>query len=454
MLPAPRAQLHVSMNDLSLHPIVDETSMSYARAISLLGNVTTMRAIGCVAVRMMVPRPVPQPTGPVQDNASGWREGAALAWILPSPPVAPTRVSGAARLGACSSLQVLAFVLLAACGSNPPVISKPLPSAVVSRKVEELDPQILAKANEEGEVGAYRVGPGDALLVAVYGHPELSLSQYAGAGNPSVRANGFVIDNDGRIQFPLIGPVLVAGKNSDDLRMFLEKELAQYVREPRVTVQVLFTGSIRYYFLGQFSQPGLKYSDRPMRLLEALTLGGSILLESASLRNAYVARGKKKLPVDFQRLLRGGDLRYNIVLQSGDVVFVPDRAADQAFVFGGVIGQRSAGGAVQFINGNLDILQALSQAGFGYRERSQGVLSETRVIRSQGDRGELFIVDVEQILEGEAANFPLAPGDVIFVPTSAFTDWNLALEQLLPTLQSVSALLTPFVQIKFLSENE
>jgi polysaccharide export outer membrane protein len=347
---------------------------------------------------------------------------------------------------------VALVLLLAACGTTPPVISKPLPSPVVSRKEERLDPTILAQADADAAPEAYRVGPGDSLLVAVYGHPELSISHYAGVTTADPRAAGYIIDNDGRIQFPLIGSVLVSGKTSNDLRSFLERELALFVREPRVTVQVLFNGSIRYYLLGQFTNPGLKYSDRPMRLLEALTLGGSIMLQQASLRGAYIARGKKRLPVDFQRLLRQGDLRYNIALLPGDVVFVPDNAADQAFVFGGVIGQRVGGGAVQFVNGNLDILQALSQAGFGYRERSQGVLSEVRIIRSQGDRGELFIVDVERILEGEAANFPLAPGDVVFVPTSGFTDWNLALEQLLPSLNSISALLTPFVQIKFLQE--
>jgi polysaccharide export outer membrane protein len=38
------------------------------------------------------------------------------------------------------------------------------------------------------------------------------------------------------------------------------------------------------------------------------------------------------------------------------------------------------------------------------------------------------------------------------VPPTAFTSWNEALQQLLPTLQTVSSLLTPFVQIKYLSE--
>jgi polysaccharide export outer membrane protein len=64
----------------------------------------------------------------------------------------------------------------------------------------------------------------------------------------------------------------------------------------------------------------------------------------------------------------------------------------------------------------------------------------------------MFMVDAERILQGEAAPFELAPGDVVYVPTTAITDWNQALDQLLPTLQTISGLLTPFVQIKFLSE--
>ncbi len=151
-------------------------------------------------------------------------------------------------------------------------------------------------------------------------------------------------------------------------------------------------------------------------MLEALSLGGSIALERASLRNAYVARGDKRLPINFRRLLNEGDLRQNIHLRSGDVVFVPDNASEQAFVFGGVFGSNPRGGAVPFMNGHLDLLQALAAAGFGFRERAQSVLSETRVIRSEGDRGELFVVNVEKILDGDAAPFALEPGDIVFVP--------------------------------------
>jgi polysaccharide export outer membrane protein len=246
--------------------------------------------------------------------------------------------------------------------------------------------------------------------------------------------------------------VHVAGKTSEELHLFLEQELARYVKEPKVTVQVLFNGSIRYYLLGQFVAPGLKYADRPMRLLEALALGDSILLEKASLRGAYVSRDGKRLPVNFRRLLRDGDMRQNIRLHGGDMIFVPDNLSEQAFVFAGAAGSNARGGAVPFINGHLDILQALAQSGMGFRERAQGRLSAVRVIRSEADRGQFFVVDADSILRGEAANFPLVPGDIVFIPETGVTSWNEALQQILPTLETISGLLNPFVQIKFLSQ--
>jgi polysaccharide export outer membrane protein len=111
-----------------------------------------------------------------------------------------------------------------------------------------------------------------------------------------------------------------------------------------------------------------------------------VQLEKASLRGAYVARNSKRIPVNFRRLLREGDLKQNIRLRSGDIVVVPDNTVEQAFVFGGSAGTNARGGAVPFRNGRLNLLQALAQAGYGFRERAQGRLSDTRVIRSEGDR--------------------------------------------------------------------
>jgi polysaccharide export outer membrane protein len=134
----------------------------------------------------------------------------------------------------------------------PVVVRHTLPSAVVSRQEETLDPKLLESVLGERDGDAYRVGPGDTLLVAVYGHPELSLTTYMLPGVQTGRPVGLLIDNDGSIQFPLIGSVKVAGKTSEELRSFLQRELAVYVKDPKVTIQIIFNGSIRYYLIGQF----------------------------------------------------------------------------------------------------------------------------------------------------------------------------------------------------------
>jgi polysaccharide export outer membrane protein len=350
---------------------------------------------------------------------------------------------------------VLVAALVCACGGGGPAVRvKNLPSAVVSQKEEVLDPSLVEAEVNAKDGQPYKVGPGDVLMVIVFGHPELAVGTYMPSGvtlSANARTVGLVIDNDGTIQLPLLGAVQVAGKSSEEIRTLLEQRLATYVKEPRVTVQVIFNGSIRYYLLGEFAEPGVKFADRPMRLLEALALGGSIVMQQASLRGAYIARGTKRLPVNFYRLLREGDMRQNIRLQPEDTIVVPDNKNEQVFVFAGAAGG-SHGGAIPMINGRLDLLQALAVAGIGYQERAQGRLDQVHIIRSEFDRGQLFVVDADRILKGEAAPFPLAPGDIIFVPESTITKWNQAIGQLLPSLQAISALLNPFVQIKFLSQ--
>lgn len=350
---------------------------------------------------------------------------------------------------------VMAASLSSALYGCATVKQRTLPSPVLATKHESLPPDVLADSETDWEKQAYRVGPGDSLLVAVYGHPELALTTYAGsavAGGAMPRNVGFVVDNDGTVQFPLIGTVKVEGKTSDELRVYLEQALAKFVNGPRVTVQIMFNGSIRYHLLGQFSSPGMKYSDRPVRLMEAISLGGSVNMEKASLRTAYIARGKRRLPIDFRGLLREGDLSQNIRMHSGDIIVVPDNSTEQAFVFGNANGALPSGGAVPFRNGRLTLAQALASAGFSLQQRTASRLTRTIVIRSEGPRGQVFTVNARRILGGDAADFELEPGDVVFVPMTAYTKWNQMLAQLLPTLQTASGLLTPFVQMKYLTE--
>ncbi|GBE11348.1 polysaccharide biosynthesis/export protein [bacterium BMS3Abin12] len=335
-------------------------------------------------------------------------------------------------------------LLLGACAHAPRTpVAGGTASAVVSKKTEVLPSQRIRELLEPRGI-AYRLGPGDVVAIGIYLHPDLSVptsGAAAGRGPP-----GAVVSNGGNLQLPLLGVVHVAGLTVSGLRAKLIHAYRRYLKEPSISVQVQEARSIRYYLLGQFDKPGIKYSDRPLNLLEALALGGSIDLSDADLRGAYVLQGGHKLPLDFRRLLLDGDLNQNIALQSGDTIVVPSSASMRAYVFGAV----AKPGPIAFVNGRLTLLQALSATGMDLTNLTVAKLRAVRVLRSSGTRGEYFVVDAARILEGRAAPFPLASGDIVFVPQTLVSTWNQALRQLLPSLQTIGAVLNPFVQIKFL----
>ena len=84
----------------------------------------------------------------------------------------------------------------------------------------------------------------------------------------------------------------------------------------------------------------------------------------------------------------------------------------------------------------------------------QALLSEIRIIRTASPtQGELIVVDATRMLSGRGLDFPLEPGDVVFVPRTALGDWNLAIGEILPSLQVIGGVLTPITLIESLKKD-
>lgn len=332
-------------------------------------------------------------------------------------------------LGGCASYTDLPpGTVLAVSGS--PVIAQ-----------EEVSVPLLAA--EEPPLLDYVVGPGDVLFVNVNGRPELGSPGTTGG---STRIPGSRIDGAGNLRLPLVGSVFVAGLTVSQVQERLQEVFALYLNTPWVVVEVAEYHSQPLYLLGQFRNAGTYYMDRPLNLLQGLSLGGG-MVDSANLRSARLIRDGQTVPVDIYELLRQGETQGNHWLRPGDTLFVPDDKNQNVFVFGAV----KKPGPVPMPNGRLSLAQALASAGIDGTTDNEKHL---RIIRSHSAvRGELIVVDLEQILRGNSLPYPLSEGDIIFVPRSAIGNWNQALGEILPSLQTFSAILQPFVQIKFLQDN-
>lgn len=342
-------------------------------------------------------------------------------------------------------LSLMLTVLLSGCANIPADPPAAKSSAVVSHKSESLPSQKVQALLQPGNI-TYHLGAGDVVAIGVYLHPDLSIPTpgVASTSGPP----GAVVSNNGNLQLPLLGEVHVAGLTLSQLRMLLTTKYSRYLKHPSVSVQVEEARSIRYYLLGEFANPGLKYADRPLNLLDALALGGSVNFKDADLHGAYVVQEGKKLPLNFEQLLLQGDTQENIRLRSGDTIVVPSNASMVAYVFGTV----GKPGPVAFANGRLTLLQALSEAGMDLKNIDPARLDNVRIIRSGGSQGQFYIVDARRILEGRAAPFPLESGDIVYLSPSTLGSWNAAISELLPSFQLFGAVLNPFVQIKYLRQ--
>jgi len=92
----------------------------------------------------------------------------------------------------------------------------------------------------------YRVGPFDRLIVDVFGSEALSKQEIQ-------------VDASGRMSFPLIGTVEVAGKTPGEIEETMEKLLAQgrFVRHPQVTVNLKEIVSQTVTIGGEVREPGV-----------------------------------------------------------------------------------------------------------------------------------------------------------------------------------------------------
>ena len=284
---------------------------------------------------------------------------------------------------------------------------------------------------------AYKVGPNDRLHLNVNGQVDLSTVVPGTIGN----VLGARVDGNGEIQLPLVGRVKVGGMTTSEVQDMLVERYKQYIVEPWVLVEILEYRSQPVYLVGQFNEPGVIYLDRPTNVMQAVALGKGHN-ERAFLRGARLVRDDQVVPVDLYELLRNGAMDQNVWLWPEDTIYIPDSTEQQVFVLGDV----GMPGAVDMMHGRLTLTQAIAQAeGF---ETVGSSLSQVRLIRSHSTtRGELIVIDLERILAGEALPFPLEPGDIVYIPRSKLGNWNDALREILPTIEVVTGLVSPFAQI-------
>lgn len=209
-----------------------------------------------------------------------------------------TSGSKRALLGLC-----VASILVSGCSTSS--TSPQLPSASFV-------------STQEGPGEEYIIGPLDTLTVFVWRNPELG-------AKVQVRP-------DGRITTPLIADMPAVGKTPTVLAQDIKTQLAQFIRDPLVSVIVdnfsgTFSQQIRV--VGATEKPASIPYRANMTLLDAMIAVGG-LSEFAAGNKAKLIRQDKAtgkqatFGVRIGDLLKRGDSKANVRLEPGDVIIIPE----------------------------------------------------------------------------------------------------------------------------------
>ncbi|MFL6212908.1 MAG: polysaccharide biosynthesis/export family protein [Blastocatellia bacterium] len=159
----------------------------------------------------------------------------------------------------------------------------------------------------------YRLGPGDIVGIYIDKHPEDSVDKVT-------------VSPVGRIYFPLLGSLVVVGKTVPQLQEYLTNAVAEFIREPRLTLVLLEAQSAKIGVLGDVKNPGLMVMTRPLRVLDAVTMAGGILdtgNQKVSVLRQYEDGRVQVLSADVKKILQGkANPEENCYLRAGDTVIV------------------------------------------------------------------------------------------------------------------------------------
>lgn len=304
---------------------------------------------------------------------------------------------------------------------------------------EKLRPASELRASEAVSAAEqYRVGPGDVLSIIVWDHPELT--------NPTgefrdPESSGRLVGADGKIFYPYVGEVHVAGRSIAEIRQLIALRLARVVREPQVDVRIAAYRSQKVRVAGEVAAPTvLPITDRPPNALEAITAAGGLTPE-ASRSIAILIRGG----VEYRLSLPGG-VRLpsandaNLVLRNGDVLYVPNSDEQSVFLMGAVGRQAS----IPLPRGTMSLAEALGHVegldpGGADRSRVFVVRAQNRSGASETEiRPTIYLMNMSglgALIMSE--RFMLWPRDVVYVDRTGLATYNAVVTQVLPTVSTL-----------------
>lgn len=226
--------------------------------------------------------------------------------------------------------------LLSSCNARKNIVY------LQDNKIEQI--QAIANANK------IKVQPGDQLqiivsckdpeLAAILNMPIVSFHTQTSTVNTSNSVVTYVVNNDGTIDFPILGSIPVVGLTREEVRTTISNKIKELELIQDFVVTVNFS-NLKIYVLGEVSSPGTyTITDNNVNVLQAIAMARDLTIHGRR-DEVYVVREQENNRVTYRLDLRSDSIFQSpaFYLKQNDVVYVaPSKVrANQSTVGGNAV---------------------------------------------------------------------------------------------------------------------
>ena len=268
----------------------------------------------------------------------------------------------------------------------------------------------------QAQTTAYRIGPRDVLTLTIY------------AGGKKQQESPLTVSFQGLINVPYIGNIKAAGLTIPQLEKLIKEPLAaDFFVNPSINIVITGYHSLHYYISGSIGSPGLYEMKSEATLLELIAKAGGVSGQHGSVayilhpstnhvspekENHSLFSDKNPVKINIKKLL-DGDMSQNIVLLSGDMVYIPpqtslDMAESKIYLEGEV----KSPGVYDYQEG-LTALNACIMAG-GFSKFAAP--NRARIIRQNGEKQIIIKINLNDVQKGKIPDTEIKAGDRIHIP--------------------------------------
>ncbi|MDN5512760.1 polysaccharide biosynthesis/export family protein [Acinetobacter sp.] len=269
----------------------------------------------------------------------------------------------------------------------------------------------------------YKLSTGDILSIYLWAYPEIS-------GESADPKNGYQIDQNGYIQFPMIGRYKAAGKSLTQVNQELRNQLSRYLKTPDVIARVLSYQGQRFSVQGNVTKGGqFALSDQPISVYAALGMAGGVNSQQGDNTSITLVRQGRTYQLNSIELEKAGLSLHNLLIQPNDTLYVNSRENQKIYV----MGESGKNQSLQMRDQGMSLSDVLGES-LGLNPLSAS-RSKIYVVRSNAvdTSTEVYQLDLTSIADfGLANKFKMRSNDIVYVDASGLARWQRVVNQIIP----------------------